>query len=171
MLFFLAVLFLAIAVALLIFAERGRKASGLPVGKVVYSDTRTWKPLETPLYDATIGLAGRPDYLVEQGRQVIPVEVKSGAAPDSPYESHIYQLAAYCRLVETTYDRRPDYGLLHYPDRTFAVDYTPRLEAALLALLEEMRQCASSDDASRSHDSQARCKGCSYRSICDQKLG
>jgi CRISPR-associated exonuclease Cas4 len=171
MLFFLAVLFLAIAIVLFVLAERGRKGSGLPTGRVVYSDTRSWKALETPLYDATLGLSGRPDYLVEQGRHVIPVEVKSGAAPDSPYESHIFQLAAYCRLVETTYDRRPDYGLLHYPDRTFAVDYTPRLEAALLALLDEMRQCASSDDIPRSHDSQARCVGCGYRSICDQKLG
>lgn len=171
MLFILAVLFLAAAIALLIIAERGRKASGLPAGRVVYSDTRGWKPLETPLSDATIGLTGRPDYLVEQGRQVIPIEVKSGAAPDSPYDSHIFQLAAYCRLVETTYGRRPDYGLLHYPDRTFAVDYTPQLEAALLALLEEMRQCASSESASRSHDLPARCTGCGYRSICDQKLG
>ena len=170
MLFFLAVTLLAFAIVALLLAERGRKASGLPQGRVVYSDTRGWSPVETPLYDAVTGLAGRPDYLVQQGEQVIPVEVKSSHSPASPYESHIFQLAAYCRLVQAEYGRRPAYGLLHYQERTFAVDYTPQLEAALLELLDEMRGCPASGEASRSHELPARCSGCGYHSICDQKL-
>ena len=170
MLFFLAVTLLAFAIVALLLAERGRKASGLPRGRVVYSDTRGWSPVEAPLFDAVTGLAGRPDYLVQQGEQVIPVEVKSSRSPASPYESHIFQLAAYCRLVQAEYGRRPAYGLLHYQERTFAVDYTPQLEAALLELLDEMRGCLASGEASRSHELPARCSGCGYRSICDQKL-
>lgn len=170
MLFFLAFIFLAVAVLLLLVAQRRRQASGLPAGRVVYSDTRGWRRVEAPLFDPLTNLTGRPDYLVEQKGQIIPVEVKSSQAPAQPYESHIYQLAAYCRLVEVVYGRRPSYGLLHYADRTFEVDYTPQLEAHLLDLLEEMRQCTTSEEASRSHDSAPRCQACGYRSICDQKL-
>jgi CRISPR-associated exonuclease Cas4 len=171
MLFLLAFTFLAVAVLLLLVAQRRRQAAGLPAGRVVYSDTRAWQRVESPLFDPQSRLTGRPDYLVELKGQIIPVEVKSSQAPASPYESHMLQLAAYCRLVEAVYGKRPAYGLVHYPDRTFEVDYTPQLETYLLDLLEEMRQCNTSADASRSHDSAQRCQGCGYRSICDQKLG
>jgi CRISPR-associated exonuclease Cas4 len=171
MLFILAFILLVGAVLLLQVAQRRRQASGLPAGRIVYSDMRGWQRVEAPLFDPLTSLTGRPDYLVEQKGQIIPIEVKSSHTPTIPYESHIYQLAAYCRLVQVVYGKRPPYGLLHYPDRTFEVDYTPQLEAHLLDLLEEMRQCTTSDEASRSHDSAARCQGCGYQSICDQKLG
>ena len=170
MLFYLAFFFLAFAVLILLVAQRRRQASGLPAGRVVYSDTRGWRHVESPLFDPIISLTGRPDYLVDHGGEIIPVEVKSSQAPTQPYESHVYQLAAYCRLVQAVYGKRPSYGLLHYPDRTFAVDYSPQLEANLLDLLEEMRLCTTGEDASRSHDSPPRCQACGYRSICDQKL-
>jgi CRISPR-associated exonuclease Cas4 len=163
------ILFLG-AVLLLVLARKSRQASGLPSGRVVYSDTSLWQRVETPLFDPHTGLAGRPDYLVQQQGELIPVEVKSTATPERPYDSHIYQLAAYCRLVEATYGTRPSQGLLHYPGRTFALDYTAGLEASLLELLEEMRRCDSDKSASRSHDTPARCASCGYRSICDQKL-
>ena len=170
MLFFLAVTLLAFAIVALLLAERGRKASGLPRGRVVYSDTRGWSPVEAPLYDAVTGLAGRPDYLVQQGEQVIPVEVKSSRSPASPYESHIFQLAAYCRLVQAEYGRRPAYGLLHYQERTFAVDYTPELEQSLIDLLVEMKRDEHKKDVPRSHEQAGRCAKCGYRNTCDQRL-
>ena len=42
--------------------------------------------------------------------------------------SHIYQLASYCLLVEKTYGKRPPYGIIHYKDQDFAIDYTQELE-------------------------------------------
>ncbi len=165
--------FLLVLIALILFwqAARSRKASGLPGGRVIYADTRQWGPVEKPLYNSELGLTGKPDYLVEQDGQIIPVEVKSSHAPEAPYDSHIFQLAAYCLLVERVFGKRPAYGILHYPNRTFAIDYTAQLENTLLDLLLEMRSQASLKDVPRSHESTGRCKGCGYRSMCEQRLG
>jgi CRISPR-associated exonuclease Cas4 len=159
-------------VALVLFWQSGRtrKAAGLPGGRIIYTDTRAWGPVEKPLYDAGLGLTGKPDYLVEKNGRYIPVEVKSGRAPQAPYDSHIYQLASYCLLVEKTLGSRPPYGIIHYADRDFAVDYTPALEQSLLDLLAEMRRDERREEVDRSHDSRPRCAKCGYRSVCEQKL-
>lgn len=166
----LTVVFLLLALAALWFSGRQRRASGLPDGRVIYADPKTWGAVEKPLYDVHLGLTGKPDYLVQQGKLILPVEVKTGRAPLSPHDSHIFQLAAYCLLVEREYGVRPPYGILHYPDRTFAVDYTPDLEAALLETLSEMRALERRETCDRSHESAARCARCGYRSLCDQRL-
>jgi CRISPR-associated exonuclease Cas4 len=160
--------------ALILFwqSSRQRQEAGLPGGRVIYTDTRAWgAPLEQPLYNKEIGVAGKPDYLVEQKGQIIPIEVKSGRAPEAPYDSHIYQLAAYCLLVEKTYSKRPPYGIIHYPTRDFAVDYTPALESALLDLLAEIRRDENRVEVNCSHAEPARCRRCGFCFSCDQKLG
>jgi CRISPR-associated exonuclease Cas4 len=98
------------------------------------------------------------------------VEVKSGSAPDSPYDSHIFQLAAYCLLVEREFGKRPAYGIIHYGKRTFSVPYTPELESSLIDLLTEMRQNDRRGSVARSHEQAARCRGCGYAYTCEQAL-
>jgi CRISPR-associated exonuclease Cas4 len=169
MLYAVAFLFLLFLV-LLWQSGRAQKATGLPGGRVIYTDTRAWGKVEKPLYDAALGLTGKPDYLVEQKGRTIPVEVKSGRAPAAPYDSHIYQLAAYCLLVEKTTGGRPPYGIIHYENRDFAVDYTHELESALLDILAEIRRDERKDDVPRSHESSARCAKCGFRNVCEQKL-
>ncbi len=164
------ILLVIVSLALFWLAARQRKASGLPAGRVVYSDTGAWKRLEKPLFDPVLGLTGKPDYIIQHGGAWIPVEVKSGFAPTTPHESHIMQLAAYCLLIQRTRDRRPPNGILQYRNRTFEVDYTPELENRLLDLLVEMRNCERRGRADRSHNSKARCSGCGFRSYCDQRL-
>src|SRR5207248_1150561 len=83
-----------------------------------------------------------PDYLVKEGKRIIPVEVKSRAAPPEPYPSHVMQLAAYCLLVEDVLGASAPYGFIHYRDQTFRVDFTAPLRAELLRLLNEMRTAA-----------------------------
>ncbi|MBI4769662.1 MAG: CRISPR-associated protein Cas4 [Chloroflexi bacterium] len=166
----LIVALLLLGLLLLLLARRQRSAAGLPAGRVVYSDTGGWGRLESPLFSPARLLTGKPDYLVQEQGRVIPVEVKSARAPQRPYDSHIYQLAAYCMLVEDAYGVRPGHGLIRYADRSFAVDYTPELEAAVSALLTAMRADASAETAERSHNSQARCRACGYRPACDQSL-
>ncbi len=159
-----------IAILFLFISSRQRKSAGLPSGRVVYSDTRQWGKVEQPLYDAALGLTGKPDYLVAQGDGVLPVEVKSGWAPPSPREGHLFQLAAYCLLVERTRGLRPPYGLIHYRNRTFAVDYTPELEARLLALLADIHRLERQPAVHRSHEEPSRCAPCGYRGMCEEKL-
>jgi CRISPR-associated exonuclease Cas4 len=166
----LAVLVALLALGLLWLAKRQQSNAGMPEGRVIYADTRGWLPVMEPLYDPYLGLTGRPDYLVQQGQQVIPVEVKSTRDIQQPYETHIFQLAAYCLLVEHAYHVRPSYGILHYPNRTYRIDFTRELEAAVLALLEGMHSLDRLELLPRSHDSPARCRGCGFRSTCDQRL-
>jgi CRISPR-associated exonuclease Cas4 len=169
-------LYLSLAIllfALFLFWQSGRqqRQAGLPGGRVIYTDTRAWgAPLEQPLFNKDLGLTGKPDYLVEQKGQVIPVEVKTGRTPETPYDSHIYQLAAYCLLVEKNYNKRPPYGIIHYPTRDFSVDYTPALESSLLDLLADMRRDDTRTEINCSHAEPARCVKCGFRSSCEQKL-
>ena len=169
------ILFAAIALlflALLLFwqASRQRKSAGLPGGKIVYADTKDWGPVEKPFYDPMLALTGRPDYVVQKGKQSIPVEVKSSRVSDSPYDSHIYQLAAYCYLIEQETGTRPQYGILHYPARTFRVDYTTELETALLELISEIRYQERRTVVNRSHEAPQRCASCGYQETCKQSL-
>lgn len=167
---YLALALAVVAIVILIAAGRRQRETGLPAGRVIYSDMRGWQPVEKPLFDALHAIAGKPDYLVEQNGKIIPVEVKSGFAPEQPHESHVFQLAAYCRLVDYTTGKRPPYGILRYRNRTFAIDYTPALEQQLINLLTEMRQEARKGPLERSHEEPARCARCGFRSVCDQKL-
>src|SRR3972149_9550506 len=142
-------------------------AAGLRGGRLVYVDTSQWGRVEKPLYDPALNLTGKPDYLFEQGNKMIPIEIKSNRIARAPYDSHIYQLAAYCLLVQRTFGKRPPHGILHYPNRTFAIDYTAELESGLLALLIEMRASESRKEVNRSHQSPSRCHRCGFRSGCD----
>ena len=66
------------AFILFFISGRQRRASGLPGGRVIYTDTRAWGKVEKPLFDKDLGLTGKPDYLIEQNGKIIPVEVKTG---------------------------------------------------------------------------------------------
>jgi CRISPR-associated exonuclease Cas4 len=166
-----ALVLLVLALLAWLLAGRLRAASGLPGGEVVYSDTGAWGRPEKPLYSARLKLAGKPDYLVREAGGLVPVEVKSGQAPaDGPHAAHVYQLAAYCALVAEAYGARPRYGLIRYADRLLRVDYTPALERALRAVLDEMQSDLEADDVARSHHSTARCRACGFHDVCEERL-
>ena len=164
-------LFLLLCAFVLFFISgRQRRLSGLPGGRVIYTDTRSWGKVEKPLFDRDLGLTGKPDYLVEQNGRIIPVEVKTGRAPEAPYDSHIFQVAVYCLLVQKTYGKRPPHGIIHYPGRDFAVDFTSDLENALLDLIADMRIDGNRAEVRRSHEDGQRCRRCGFRGGCDQRL-
>ncbi|MCA1565401.1 MAG: CRISPR-associated protein Cas4 [Acidobacteria bacterium] len=189
----MAITFLSVAFILLLLtacgawlaARRGAQRSGLPEGRIIYSDTgapvgriapvtlnERGEPQEKPLLSHRHALVGRPDYLVRTDEGVVPVEAKSTACPANgvPYESHLMQLASYCLLVEETTGVGVPFGVIRYRDRQLRVDYTQELRETLLALLAEMREARKAKDVHRSHDRTARCAACSYREICDESL-
>ena len=170
MILYIALVLFIVAVIFFVQSSRQRREAGLPGGRVIYTDTRAWDEVEKPLFSNELGLTGKPDYLVEQNGKLIPVEVKTGRVPDAPYDSHIFQLAAYCLLVEKTYGKRPPYGIIHYSNRDFAVDYTSQLELALLDHLADMRRDELRKEVPRSHEDAARCRRCGFRKVCDQSL-
>ena len=145
--------------------------AGLPAGRVVYADTSAWRATNKPLFSEYYRLAGKPDYLVRHGRQLIPIEIKSSRAPPAgPRRSHILQLAAYCLLIEENYSQRPKYGIVKYADRMFEIDYTDQVRSAVLQTLDAMRHELSNGAARRSHHDAARCAHCGYRHACDESL-
>jgi CRISPR-associated exonuclease Cas4 len=167
----LILVLIILAIILLILSSRVKKQAGIPGGKIVYSDTHMWgAPLEKPLFDGSLGITGKPDYLVQQGNEIIPVEVKSSQAPDAPYDSHIFQVAIYCLLVEKVYQQTPSYGLIHYPGKTFQVDFTPELKEAALELVSEMHHLERNKNIHRSHEEQPKCSRCGYKDICEERL-
>jgi CRISPR-associated exonuclease Cas4 len=163
-------LILFVAFVLFFISGRQRRAAGLPGGRIIYTDTRAWGKVEKPLYDQDLGLTGKPDYLVEQNGKIIPVEVKTGRTPEAPYDSHIFQVAVYCLLVQKTYGKRPSHGIIHYSGRDFAVDYTSELEHALLDLIADIRVDEHHTEVPRSHQDEQRCRRCGFRQVCDQSL-
>ena len=165
-----AIVLVLLAVFLLWASARLRARTGLPHGRVIYSDTGAWQRNEQALFSKTHQLSGKPDYLVRQNTQIIPVEVKSAKAPAQPREGHILQLAAYCLLVEENYEVRPSHGIIQYADKQFAVDYTPKLERELLIVMDQMRQDYANGDAQRSHNEVWRCTGCGLKENCELRI-
>ncbi|MFN8483864.1 MAG: Dna2/Cas4 domain-containing protein [Anaerolineae bacterium] len=170
MLLLLAVLLLAAGVALLVLSRRARAATGLPEGRVIVSDTSGWKRMDAPLVSRRYGLVGKPDYIVEVGGQITPVEVKPNRRAETPYLSDVLQLAAYCLLIEDAWGKSPREGLLRYADRTFAVDWTPALRQVLIETLGDMRADMRAPSVARDHDEAGRCAACGVREHCDQRL-
>ena len=145
--------------------------AGLPAGEVIFSDTGNWYKQAKPLYSAQFQLTGKPDYLIQQANGlIIPVEVKSRSAPSQPNEGHVFQLAAYCLLVEEVYGIRPDHGIIQYNDRAYSVRYSEEIEEQLLETLAAMREDLFAEELDRSHEERRRCRRCPYRAYCDQRL-
>lgn len=166
-----AVLIFFGAIVCLLLAQSLRRRSGLPAGEIVYEDTSG--ATSEVLYSATYGLCGKPDYLLEEDDCLIPVEVKSSAAPPNgrPYLSHRMQLAVYFLLVEEEFNQAVPYGLLRYRDRTLEVENTDELREQLLDIVAEMHAILQDGEAYRSHDIARRCAGCSVAYACDERLG
>jgi CRISPR-associated exonuclease Cas4 len=184
-------LFLAFLVLLLValsayFASRrAGMQTGLPSGRLIYSDTgnpvgsigsviesERGVKQEKPLISRAYGLTGRPDYLVRTRNGIVPVEAKSTKCPANgrPYASHVMQLAAYCLLVEDVIGAEVPYGVIKYSDREIIVNYTEELKDELITLLEEMREARAAEDVHRSHNDARRCFKCSMREACTESL-
>ncbi len=170
---FLTLLGLALALLALLawrHSRRQRALLGLPEGRVVSADTSGWRACPRPLYSARYRLAGRPDYLVQAGRTLVPVEVKPGRRATKPYASDVLQLGAYLLLVEEETGHRPPYGLLCYAELRFQVPYTPALRGRVVESLAEMQRLRRAHHVTPQHDEPQRCRRCGHRAHCDEAL-
>ena len=166
-------LFALIAAALAWFVGRGLFArTGLPTRRILYADVGSTFPQRAPLISRRYRLSGKPDYLVRVKDGVAPVELKSSRSPSSgrPYDGHLFQLAAYCLLVEDVCRVSVPYGLVRYEDRTIRVEYTPSLRASLLALLDEIRTAKRNGEYHINHNQPSKCRSCGFSSVCGEGL-
>ncbi|MSP14798.1 MAG: Dna2/Cas4 domain-containing protein [Chloroflexi bacterium] len=168
--FFIAFAITLLGLVLFFWAQRQLARSGLPQAQVIYTDMEQWRKPERSFFSHRYQLVGKPDFVLQQGNQLIPVEVKPRRTAIAPYPSDIMQLAAYCLLLEEHTGTPPTYGLLRYQNHTFRLSFTSALRQQLLQTLDDMRSHNASYGPDRSHQEPARCQACGVRYACDQKL-
>lgn len=136
--------------------------------EVAYSDDEQSANL---LVDGQTGLRGRPDQIVIIDSEFIPVEQKTGKVPKKPHDSHVLQVLAYASLVETTTGRTPPYGLLRYgEDNLHQIPWNEAGRERLHAVIKEIQRTMAIGGATRNHNREGKCKSCSRRYACDERL-
>jgi CRISPR-associated exonuclease Cas4 len=153
-------------------AKKLRTIHKIIAGEIKYVDKLS---AATPiLITAKYGIRGRPDYIIEREGRYVPVEIKIGRIPKGPYFSHILQIAAYCLLVEEQYRTVPPYGVIKYTEdsktKECKIEYTPELKSLLLEKISAMRVAIRTQDVHRNHRRIGKCKNCSRRLACKERL-
>lgn len=151
-------------------AAAAKKGEGLDEkAELEYVDELAGGRKPRMFYSEKYGLRGRPDLiLMEEGRHV-PVELKTGRTPRGPLFSHILQLAAYMLLVEEALGQ-PREGILRYSERDDRIEWSDELKMMVSFKLDEMRQRLKTGDLHRNHNRPGKCRGCSRRAGCPEKL-
>lgn len=150
-------------------SSRLRMMHGIKKGKILYTD----KIDDTSdiLVSEKYNISGRPDSILSLDDKYIPLELKTGRVPKGPYFSHILQIAAYCLLVEETYNKAPPHGIIKYSkNHEFKIDYTPELKSLLLEKVGEIQVAIDGKKVHRNHNRVGKCRYCSRRKKCPERL-
>ena len=116
-------------------------------------------------------LSGRPDFVLLIEDEHIPVELKTGRVPRGPLFSHILQVATYCILMEEEFGNPPSHGIIRYGQVENEIEYDEALKDMVLKKANEMRGfLISGGDVHRNHNKPGKCKHCSRRNVCPEKL-
>lgn len=123
------------------------------------------------LIDAQTGLRGRPDQIVIIDSEFIPVEQKTGKIPKVPHDSHSLQVLAYAALVESTTGQVPPYGILRYgQDNLHQIEWNEAGRERLHVAIQDIQQTMATGGAKRNHNREGKCRNCSRRYACDERL-
>lgn len=146
-------------------ARKKRKSSGIthPLAAIVVDGSQT---LSTRQYVSEIqGLAGRPDAVILENGNLIPVERKPLARKIR--DRYVAQLLVYMRLIEEFEGKRPPYGylLLGPKAKRVRIHNTPARQRWLQTMLDDMRFILEGNSA-RPDPSERKCAKCSVRSYC-----
>jgi CRISPR-associated exonuclease Cas4 len=152
---------------------RSQSYPGLADARIVASDTGVVPP--QVVRDRSLGLYGKPDYLLAQGsgieRRLIPLELKPRRRAKRLYESDEIQLGVYLLAMRATYGREAaGFGFVRYAAETFRVELTAGLERRIIEVANAIRRGRSATVIHRSHEVPARCAGCAMRPHCDESL-
>jgi len=159
---FAALIFLTYAYWVQSSVRKERKSYGLPEGLILYSDLNF--PAK-PLFSNRFQLVGKPDFIIRKQNHSIPVEVKSGRGT-YPHQSQVFQLAAYCQILEDASGVFVPEGILLYNNVPFSVAFDPKLRFELESVMKTMRTSLRSGTVKRNHDDARRCRHCSMKRYC-----
>ena len=136
---------------------------------ITYVDSQKKKP--KLFVSEKYRLSGRPDFILLIGEEHIPVELKTGRVPRGPLFSHILQVATYCVLIEEEFGIPPSHGIIRYGQVENEIEYDKGLKDMVLKKAHEMRKVLTSGgEVHRNHNKPGKCKHCSRRSVCPEKL-
>ncbi len=135
-------------------------------GTIRYVDDNDSRLMKSDKY----GITGRPDFIIENDDQRVPVEVKTGRTPKGPFFSHILQVAAYCLLLSEETGKEVSHGVLRYGDVEHEIEFNEELKGLLLSKVEEMRELLETEEVHRNHNREGKCISCSRREICPERL-
>lgn len=111
------------------------------------------------------GLAGKPDALVKEGDDIIPVERKPLAK--KLRDRYVAQLVVYMRLVEEFEGHRPSKGYLLLGEncRRITIDNSEAKQKWVGTLISQMRNILDGEEA-RPTPHPAKCSKCNVRHRC-----
>ena len=114
----------------------------------------------------TLGLAGRPDAVIEENGFLIPVEQKP--LQKKIHERHIAQLLVYMRLIEEVEGIRPPYGylILGKNSKRIKVENTEEKQSWLSGVLLDMRNHLELLQPLRPTPHPSKCIKCPVRESC-----
>jgi CRISPR-associated exonuclease Cas4 len=147
--------------------EKIKTRNRIQEGKITYSDLSI---PANPFFSKKYRITGKPDYIVKQNKYFIPVELKTGNH-NEPQKNHIFQVAAYCQLLEENYGGFVPYGILVYNNtEQYKIPFDPRIRFELASTIKKMRQSMKSGKIMMNHSDFRRCKACSMRGYCSNKI-
>jgi CRISPR/Cas system-associated exonuclease Cas4 (RecB family) len=166
----IAILAALVALTLFTAAHWIAADTGLAAGARVIS-TDVGPEASTMLTDPTLGIRGRPDYLVREPTGLVPIEIKPMRKASALYESDRVQIGAYLLLVRAAYPATfAGYGRVRYREATFVVPLTPELERLCATTAAAVRAARRASDVHRTHTIAAKCRACAMRPACTEAL-
>jgi len=73
-------------------------------------------------------------------------------------------------LMEEEFGKPPSHGIIRYGQAEHVVEYDQALKEMVLMKLDEMRALMRTGDVHRNHAKEGKCRHCSRRHVCPEKL-
>lgn len=172
-----ALFFFFVGVVSLRSASKGKEKLSIPKdGKIIEAfDIEKGGRDNEPLVSQRHFLIGSPDMIIEEDGLKIPVEIKSGRAPPKPHFSHVMQLGAYLILIDENFGQVTPHGYIEYrpsggEKNRFTEEWDMMAKALVLSKVSEIRESEKTGIAHRNHRREGKCRHCSRRASCPEKI-
>ena len=167
MLFFIAIVFTMVSKKGKKEVKKIKNKYNIQQGRITYSDLN--KPAK-PFFSKKYRISGKPDYVIQRKEGYIPVELKTGYHL-VPQKNHVFQLAAYCHLLEENYGGFVPYGIIVYNNqKQYRISIDPKIRFELEATIKKMRYSLKNYEFFRNHNDIHRCLSCSMKKYCNNKI-
>ena len=116
------------------------------------------------------GLAGKPDAIIVEHGNIIPVERKPLAR--KIHDRYVAQILVYMRLVEEFEGKRPPYGyLILGPNcRKVKIENSPERQAWLQGFIDEMQAILAKSAPALPTPQPRKCRKCDVRESCSARI-